>query len=36
MIYTHSLDGITSDKLIGFFDGWPSPPDTNPFNTIKK
>ncbi len=24
--YTESLDGITSDKLNGFFVGWPNPP----------
>lgn len=24
--YTHSLDGITPDKLQGFFVGWPNPP----------
>lgn len=25
--YTHSLDGITADKLNGFFVGWPNPPN---------
>jgi ribosomal protein S18 acetylase RimI-like enzyme len=24
--YTTSLDGVTSDHLHGFFEGWPSPP----------
>lgn len=24
--YTNSLDGITADKLHGFFVGWPNPP----------
>jgi ribosomal protein S18 acetylase RimI-like enzyme len=24
--YTHSPDGITADKLQGFFVGWPNPP----------
>ena len=26
IIYTDSLDGITADKLNGFFVGWPNPP----------
>ena len=26
MIYTTTLDDITPDRLIGFFDGWPNPP----------
>lgn len=26
IVYTESLDGITSDKLNGFFVGWPNPP----------
>ena len=26
--YTSSLDGITADKLTGFFVGWPNPPST--------
>lgn len=26
MIYKHTLDGISSDMLQGFFVGWPNPP----------
>ncbi|WP_433747316.1 GNAT family N-acetyltransferase [Falsibacillus pallidus] len=26
MIYKNSIDGISSDMLNGFFDGWPNPP----------
>ncbi|MBE4907779.1 GNAT family N-acetyltransferase [Bacillus luteolus] len=26
MIYTTSLDSISSEMLTGFFDGWPNPP----------
>lgn len=25
--YTDNLDGIAADKLQGFFEGWPNPPD---------
>lgn len=28
MNYKNSIDGITSDMLDGFFDGWPNPPST--------
>ncbi|QQZ08456.1 GNAT family N-acetyltransferase [Heyndrickxia vini] len=28
MIYTNSLDGITTDMLNGFFVDWPDPPNT--------
>lgn len=28
LTYTHSLDGITADKLQGFFVGWPNPPNS--------
>lgn len=24
--YRHDLDGITSDQMSGFFEGWPAPP----------
>lgn len=26
--YTDTLDGVTADMLVGFFDGWPTHPDT--------
>jgi len=27
--YTDNLDGITSDQLVGFFEGWPHHPSTD-------
>ncbi|WP_226641630.1 GNAT family N-acetyltransferase [Mesobacillus subterraneus] len=26
MLYKNSLEGITPEMLVGFFDGWPTPP----------
>ena len=34
--YTESLDGITADKLNGFFVGWPNPPSSETHLRILK
>ena len=36
IVYTDSLDGITSDKLNGFFEGWKDPPDADTHLEILK
>ncbi|WNF24919.1 GNAT family N-acetyltransferase [Mesobacillus jeotgali] len=33
MLYKNSLEGITPEMLVGFFDGWPTPP--NPETHLK-
>lgn len=36
MIYTNTLDGISTDMLEGFFVGWPNPPSPETHLTLLK
>jgi ribosomal protein S18 acetylase RimI-like enzyme len=36
MLYINSLEGITPEMLVGFFDGWPTPPNPETHLTLLK